>query len=526
MNPYEGIYFDNKAVTLAFEFIQQLTLTKGTLSGAPEKLTLLPYQKKLLANIIGWKRADDSRLVRRSYFSVARKNAKTQTLAALGLYLLFCDNELSPEIYVAAKDREQASLCYTAARDMILADEDLRSIAIVTDYKKTIANTLNNGVLKALSSDGGSKHGLNPSAVILDELHAWKEDELFAALTTGSGARRQPLQLVITTAGFDQASICYREYTYAKEVQENRRQDPAFFPLVYEAGPEDDWLSPETWRKANPGLDAIVRRDYLYEQVVTAQNVPSEENKVRRLHLNQWTSQESRWLPLHKWDKCGAFPDRALLKGRKAYCGLDLSGGGGDLTAFVMAFGMDDGTIVLDPYFWLPEKGLRDRVKSDKVNYDVWAERGLLDLCPGETIDYSQVRKKINELGETYNIRRIAADKYMAAQMIQELDSDGFEVVPFGQSYGWFSMPCKEFLRFVLDEQIQHGNNPIMRFMADSVTVEQDSEERIRPVKPKRFKTSKRIDGIVAALMGFDQWLRCHKTDRPSVYQSRGVLVL
>lgn len=518
------MYFSQDSAQLAIEFVQSLKLTKSTKSGQPEFFRLLPFHRKLIANIFGWKRDDGARLYRRGFFSVARKNAKTQIAAAIGLILLFADNEMSPEIYAAAKDREQASMCYNAARDMVLADDDLRSIAIVTDSRKTIANTLNNGVFKALSSDGGAKHGLNPSAVIIDELHAWKDDEMYAALTTGSAARRQPLELIITTAGFDKASLCYRQYEYAKKVASGLVEDTRFFPQIHEIPEDADWKEEANWHLSNPGLDAIVDREYLREGIQKALSVPGEENKWRRLHGNQWTSQESRIIPMEQWNACGPRLSDDELLGKPCFAGLDLSGGGGDLTAFGLVFPHENGAYSWKPYFWLPEKALTRQNNKESIPYKHWADQGFLEITSGDTIDYELVRKRINEAGEQYNIRQIAADKYMGAQMLQQLQGDGFEVLEFGQGFGWFSMPFKELLRTITDGKLLHDKNPIMDFMVDCVTATQDAEERIRPVKPERFKSGKRIDGVVSLIMAFDRALRTGPGDS-SYIESRGTVL-
>ena len=306
MQAANEIYFDARGVELDFQFIQSLTLTKSTKSGRPEPFNLLPVHKKLVANLLGWKRQDGTRLYRRCYFSVARKNAKTQIAAALALDLLVMDDEAQPEIYICAKDREQASICFTAACDMVYASEELSSFLTVTPYTKTIVNTLNGGKLRALSSEGRSKHGLNPSCVIFDELHAWQssEQELYDALTTGSNARRQPLWLTITTAGVDEYSLCGREYAYAKNVQNGTVEDPTFLPLIYELDKDDAWDDEKNWHKANPTLGEIIRVEALREARDKALNLPSEQTAFRRLYCNQWVNSKDIWIPLHFFDLC------------------------------------------------------------------------------------------------------------------------------------------------------------------------------------------------------------------------------
>lgn len=302
----DGIYFDAEAVALDFAFIESLTLTKSTKSGRPEPFRLLKPHKRLAANLLGWKRIDGTRLYRRCYFSVARKNAKTQISAALGLDLLVLDGEMAPEIYIAAKDRDQSSICFEAAAQMVYASEELSDLLKVTPYAKEIRNPANNGKLKALSSEGKGKHGFNPSAVIFDEFHVFgpTEQELYDALTSGSVARRQPLVIIITTAGVDEYTLCGREYEYACRVRDGLVVDPTYLPLIYELPRDADWTDESLWPLANPTLGDIVTVEALREQVEKAKSMPSEQTKVRRLNMNQWVNSKDIWIPLTQWDAC------------------------------------------------------------------------------------------------------------------------------------------------------------------------------------------------------------------------------
>lgn len=301
----DGVYYDAGTVDLDVAFIESLTLTKSTKTGKPEPFILLPPHRKMVSNLMGWKRPDGTRLYRRCYASFARKNAKTQISAAIGLDMLVLDDEASPEIYIAAKDREQSGICFRAAADMVYAHEELREILRVVEYQKSIINPLNGGILRALSSEGKGKHGFNPSTVIIDEFHVWgaAEQELYDALTTGSGARRQPLTIIITTAGVDEFTMCGREYEYALRVSKGLVEDPNYLPLIYEVPRDADWTDESLWRLANPTLGKIVNIEYLREQFAKALKVPSEQTKFRRLHLNQWVNSKDIWIPLTKWDE-------------------------------------------------------------------------------------------------------------------------------------------------------------------------------------------------------------------------------
>lgn len=302
----DGIYFDARSVAIDFAFIESLTLTKSTKSGKPEKFRLLAPHKKLVGNLLGWKRADGTRLYRRAYFSPARKNAKTQIAAALGLDMLVMDGEASPEIYIAAKDRDQSGICFKAAAAMVEAHEELRDILRIVRHRSEIINPLNDGILKALSSDGEGKHGYNPSTVIIDEFHVWgsPEQELYDALTSGSVARRQPLTIIITTAGVDEYTLCGREYDHACRVRDGIVEDQTYLPLIYELPKDADWTDENNWHLANPTLGEIVTLDALREARDKALAMPSEQTKFRRLNCNQWVNAKDIWIPLREWDAC------------------------------------------------------------------------------------------------------------------------------------------------------------------------------------------------------------------------------
>ena len=302
----DGIYFDADEAQFHCDFIETLTLTKSTQSGKPERFALLPPHRKLVANVHGWRRADGSRLARRVYFSVARKNAKTQIAAALGLDFLVADSEASPEIYVAAKDVEQASVCYQAAADMVMASEELSDMLTITAYRREIKNRATGGKFKALSSEGKGKHGSNPSVLIIDEFHVWgpPEQELYDALTSGSRARRQPLTVIITTAGVDEYTLCGREYEYACRVRDGLVVDPTYLPMIYELPKAADWTDESLWHLANPTLGKIVRLDALREDCQKALEMPSEQTKFQRLACNQWVNAKQIWIPLDRWDDC------------------------------------------------------------------------------------------------------------------------------------------------------------------------------------------------------------------------------
>lgn len=516
----EGCYYDPSALLLAEHFASTLKLTKSTKSGQPEPFVMLPHTRKLLGNLLGWKRPDGTRLYRKAYWSMARKNTKTQSLALLGLILLLLDREAKPEIYIAATEQEQAGECYEAARDMVLSNEDLKSLLVITDYRKTISYPANGGTLKALSSKGKTKHGSNPSAVIFDELHAWgpEHQELYDALTTGSGARRQPLHVSITTAGTDDASICREEYEYARRILNRHVVDPTYFAAIYELPIEADWTDESLWHLANPAIDTVVSRQFLREKRDEALNSPAKQNAFRRLYLNQWTQVADQWIPLRVWDK-GAEPfDESMLAGVPATGGLDLAAVN-DLTCFALWW-EKDGISYVRPWFFLPSDDLEARSRRDGVRYDHWAAAGLLQLTPGNVTDWTYVTDFIRGLRKQFDIRAVAFDRYGARDVATRLKDDGIEPIDWGQNYIDMSPACKRVEELAISERLRHGGHKVLRWNIDCCSVEQDAQGNIKPVKPDRRRMRKRIDGVVAMAMACGLHMRL-QIGKKSMYSNR-----
>jgi phage terminase large subunit-like protein len=304
---FSGTYFDAASVELDFAFIESLTLTKSTRSGTPEPFVMMPFQKKLIGNLLGWKRPDGSRLYRTGFLTVARKNTKTQTVGALALDLLVMDPEPYQEIYAAAKTSEQAEKLYLAASEMVMAHEELPDLLQIIPYRREIRHRTNGGMFKALTSEGKAKHGSNPSTILYDEFHVWgaREEELRKALRTGRGARRQPLEVYLTTAGVDEETMCFREQQYARDILAGIMEDPTYFPMIYEVPKDADWTDRDLWYLANPALGVTVSMDFLNEEFVRAMNSPHLQTEFRQLYLNQWVNSKSSWIPLQKFDLCG-----------------------------------------------------------------------------------------------------------------------------------------------------------------------------------------------------------------------------
>lgn len=507
----DGFRFDAEAADRVVAFFAEcLRHTTGEWRGQP--FVLSDWQAQIVRDVFGWKRADGTRRYRTAFIFVPRKAGKTTLAAGLALYALYCDGEPGAQVVNAAADREQAALCFEAAKQMVEAEPELAARS--QPFKRAVVVPNSGSSYRVLSSEAYSKHGLNCSYIGADELHAWPDRELWDVLTTSTGARRQPLTVVTTTAGFDRHSICFELYDYACKVRDGIIDDPTFYPAIFEAGPEDDWKEPATWRKAHPGLGVSVKEEYFAAEAAKALQLPSYENTFRRLLLNQWTEQDVRWLSLEAWDACrGTLPD---LEGRACYAGLDLSTTT-DITALVLAF-PDAGTVHMLPLFFVPEEGIHKRARRDRVPYDVWRREGHILATEGNVIDYDAIRAKVNELAERFNIREVAIDRWNATQLATQLTGDGFEIVAFGQGYASMSGPAKELEKRLLGRQVLHDGNPVLRWMASNVAIEQDAAGNI---KPSKARSTERIDGIVAACMALARVI-ANEEEGPSRYAKEG----
>ena len=517
-----GQLFNPSLAERAITFINMLKHTKGSWYG--KNFDLLPWQSDIISDIFGTVKENGYRQYNTAYIEIPKKQGKSELAAAVALYLLAGDGEWGAEIYGCAADRQQASIVFDVACQMVEQCPALKKRIKPIMSQKRLVYTPLNSFYQVLSAESFTKHGLNVHGVVFDELHAQPNRALFDVMTHGSGdARKQPLFFLITTAGTDRNSICWEVHQKAKDILEGRKHDRSFYPVIYGADENDDWSSEEVWYKANPSLGVTVDIDKLYTAYESAKENPAEENLFRQLRLNQWVKQSVRWMPMDAWDKCDFAVDPEALKGRECYGGLDLSSST-DITAFVLVFppkDEDDKYIIL-PYFWIPEDTIDVRVRRDHVPYDTWLGRGQVIATEGNVIHYGHIEKFIEELGKKYHIKEIAFDRWGAVQMTQNLEGMGFTVVPFGQGFKDMSPPTKELMKLVLEQKIAHGGNVPLRWMMDNVFVRTDPAGNI---KMDKEKSTERIDGAVATVMALDRAIRNQGTT-DSIYNDRGIIVI
>ena len=527
-------WFDEDAADQAVEFFPEfLRHSKGDHAGQP--FELLPWQESAVRQIFGWKRPDGTRKYRRVYIEIPRKNGKSVFIAGIGILLTFADGEEGAEVVSAAADREQAAIVFEAGSGMVEDSPELRSRARL--YRRSIVVPATRSSYKVLSADVKTKHGMNISGLLFDELHTQPNRALWDVLTTSIGARRQPLVVSITTAGYDKNTICWEIHDYAVKVLEGTIIDEEFLAIIYAAPDDADWSDPAMWELANPSLDVTISRDYLEAESNRAKETPGYVNTFRRLHLNQWTESSSRWLNLESWNECGEPIDLKELEGQTCWGGLDLSTTT-DLSAFVLVFPrkIENPTVMegiaglagneptqgfnVLAHFWVPEENIALRARQDRVPYDVWARQGWLTPTDGNVIDYAFIQEKIKELSSLFRIQEIGYDPWNATGLVNDLMEDGANMVEVRQGYASMTGPSKELEKLVTSRNLFHGGNPVLTWCAANVVVQQDPAGNLKPAKDK---STERIDGIVALVIALS---RAIGGEGDSVYETRGLLSL
>lgn len=518
-----GLWFDEDEAKMTIAFFGLLKHSKGEWAG--QYIKLEPWQQFHFSSLFGWKREDGTRRFRTSYLEVARKNGKSTMAAGTGHKLLVADNEPGAEVYTAATKLDQARIIHSEAIRMVQQSGDLSKELRV--FKNNINSPTTFSKYEPLASDSKTLDGLNVHGALIDELHAHPNGELWDILETATGSRRQPLMYAITTAGDNPQSVCFQFHDYTEKILSGVVEDDAFFGSIYTldteqpSGQTENWENEEAWIKANPNLGVSKKLDNLQDKAAKAKEMPARLNTFLQKELNIWVQQAIKWINMDYWNACN-YPLPNLIN-RPCYAGLDLSSNI-DITALVLAFPpvQSNEPYWILPFFWIPEERIMERSRRDRVHYDVWVRQEYITATPGNVVDYDFITATMANLADIYDIREVAFDRWGAFQLSQTLINKGFLMVPFGQGYASMSAPSKELEKLIMSKSLGHGDNPVLKWMADNVTVSQDPAGN---VKPDKSKSREKIDGIVALVMALDRAIRNIET-KPSVYEERGVLVL
>lgn len=502
-------------------FNRILVHTKGRWASVP--FDLRPWQEhQIIRPLFGTLREDGRRQYRTGFVAIPRKNGKSEIAAGIALYLLIADGEEGAEVYGAAADRDQASIVFNVAAEMVRRSPALSKRCKVIDSQKRIIVPKTGSFYRAIPADAAGSHGFNAHGIVFDELHTQPNRELWDVLTTSVGAREQPLVFGITTAGYDRESVCWEVWEYARQVAAGTIDDPSFFAYLQAAPEEADWTDEGIWRSCNPALGDFRGIDEMRDMFRRAQQTPSLQNTFRRLYLNQWTQQADRWIDLSLWDANAGTVIEDRLAGRTCYGGLDLASVS-DMAAWVLAFPDPEDPEAIDVIarFFCPESRLTDPANKYRAQYQTWQRQGLLTVTPGDATDFAFIKQRILADAQRFRLIELNVDRLFSAhQLAGELANEGLTVIGMGQGYLSMAAPMAELHRRLLLKKVHHGGNAILRWMADGVSVKQDPAGNL---KPDKATSQVKIDGIVSLVMALDRVMR---REGPSVYEGRGLLVL
>jgi len=537
-----GLFFDEVAADHIVAFFEEfLVFYEGEFDGKP--FMLQPWQKFIVGSLFGWKTTDGFRRFRISYNEIAKGNGKSPLAAGIGLYGLMFDDEAGAEVYSAATSREQANILFRDARAFADGSDALKELLDIGQHN--IAYQAGNSFFRPVSSEHRGLDGKRPHIALIDEIHEHRDSMVVDKIRAGTKGRRQALIFEITNSGYDRHSVCYQHREYSEKVLDGVIMNDSWFAFITgldtcdacaadgktfptDGCPDcDDWRDERVWSKANPNLGISIKQKYLREQVDEAMEMPAKENIVKRLNFCIWTESATKWLSMEKWQACGDPVDPEALQGRTCYAGLDLSSVS-DVTALVLVFPPEANSEKYQVLcrFFVPQDNMRDRVRKDRVPYDIWARQGFITPTVGGVIDYGFVLEQIRQDTTDFQVAELAFDRWGSAKIVTDLQDLGFEVegkrslVQFGQGFASMSAPTKELEKMVLNGELAHGNNPVLSWMASNAVVQTDAAGNIKVVKDK---STERVDGIVALIMALDRAIK--NADTVSVYETRGVLV-
>lgn len=511
-----GLVFQPDHAWHIIHFIERFFVhIKGPLTGKP--ILLDPWQKFWTAVLYGWRHAATGlRRFTRSYEEVARKNGKSTWKGPQGAYLFSMAGQGGAEVYAVATTRAQAMTVFKPAFDNIKrwcrrSERTRRSFRIYEGANQEKVQFGDSNVFQPLPANAEHLDGLNPSAIMYDELHAASNRDVWDVMESALGAREDPLLSAITTAGFILNGICVEIRSYLVSILEGRRQDDAFFGYIYTLDVGDDYYDERNWPKANPGLGRSKMWDYMRTQARKAKALPGARANFLTKDLNIWCNDAEGWFDIQVWDRCGKPFLPAMLKGRRCYGGLDLASVR-DLTAFVLVFPPLEGetTVHVLAWHWVPESKLLEEAE-DEASYRQWVEEGWLNATPGNVTDYSAVRQVIVQAGKDFDIVELGFDDWNAQHLVNELMAEGLPMVNIPQNTGGMGPGSKELEKLVYGGMLAHGGNPVLRYCAGNVSLLFDSNGNYRPNK-KTSKENGRIDGIVATVMALGRYARPDET--------------
>lgn len=487
-------YFDEEIGERPITFIETFCKQSEGEIGKPIKLEL--FQKAYIQALFGFVYRDTGyRRFNETMFLVGRKNGKTTMLSAIALYMMIADGEGSAECYSVATKKDQASKAFKSACSMRAQSPEIR--AIINKRRTDMYMPTTFSSFEPLSSDSDTLDGLNSHLVIIDELHAIKDRNLYEVMKQSTSSRRQPLVVMITTAGTVRECIFDDIYDYANNILEGTIKNDSFLPVLYELDETEEWKNIECWQKANPGLGTIKQYKYLVEQVERAKADLSSKKGILCKDFNIRNNSEEKWLDFDTVNNEEIF-ELEELKGSYAIGGADLSSTT-DLTCATLLVIKQKKIYILQHYF-IPESKLEEKAENDNVPYDIWEKRGLLTVCSGAKINYTNVTEWFLKMHQEYDISAlwVGYDPWGSQYWITEMEDAGFEMEKVIQGAKTMSNPMKQLEADLKEKKVNYNNNPILKWCLLNTAIEIDKNDNIRPVKGKKSK--QRIDGAVSLI--------------------------
>lgn len=530
---FPGAVFDPERVDKVIGALHLLRHVKGKWRGRP--LEPDPWQVAyLLAPVFGWVAPNDAgdvvRIIQEAYLEVGRKNGKTTMAGGLSVVLAFADDEPGAEVYAAAASKDQARNCFDPVKLVVENSPQARSAGI-RPLRNRIVRDADLSFFAVASSVGDLLHGTNVHGAVVDELHVHRSPDVLDAIESGTGARQQPLIIVITTAGEAKVGTVYdNKRKYVEKLARGTVRNPRQYGCIFAASEEDQRgdrpFRESTWRKANPGYGISPTKEFMQREAAKARQSPVNLARFLRLHLGIRTRQQTRYIDLEVWDRNAGSLRTEKLKDRPCYGGLDLASTG-DLTAFCLDFPAEDGTHDVLWWHWIPERGFERLQKATHGEAEVWRRQGWLTVTDGDVMDYDHARKTINAQRERFDVREIGYDRWNSSQLVNDLQADEATLVAVGQGYASMSGPTKELARLLArgtakKPVYRHGGNSLMRWQVDNLAVTTDAAGNVKPAKDK---SAEKIDGLVAGIIALSRAMT-HKPARRSVYEDHGLAVV
>lgn len=499
-HPSGQFVFDEKKAVRPIEFIERFC-KQSTGEWGAQPIILELFQKAFISALFGFvDRETGLRQYRETMFYVARKNGKSTMLAAIALYMLIADYEAGAEIYSVATKRDQAKIIFNETHKMIIQSAELRKL--IKKRKSDLYFPATFSRFEALSKDSGSMDGLNAHCVIIDELHGIKDRNLYEVMKQSQSARRQPLLIMITTAGTVRECIFDDMYAYACNVVDDTYVDETFLPILYELDSREEWTQPEAWPKANPALGTIKKLDDLQAKINRAKNNPSDLRGLLVKDFNIRDTISTAWLNFDDLNNEETF-DINRLRNCFAIGGADLSSVGDLTCATLLIVDKDTQKRFVTQMYWIPESTLEQRVNEEKLPYDKWVARDLVRLCTGNTIDYKDVTAWFVEMANSYGIfpAWVYYDNWSARYWVEEMKANGFTMEKCIQGAKTLSLPMQFMGADLQAKKINYNNHPVLKWCLSNTGIKEDRNGNIVPVKNQAAK--QRIDGTASLLNAY-----------------------